>query len=188
RSIDEAAEDLKLSLASLPKRLVVIVDDLDRMEFAALKDMLFVIKKCFSFPNVSFILCYDTQSIASLETTVVSTEKISEFLEKFVNLKVGLFPSAKDLADFTSDNLKRAAERNVLSNFQLLDFVMAGLREIYQSEDYWRYLPVLGDVRKLKRLLNTAVLLGIGKTDFSNSDFDSSDLVHLLLIYINYPG
>src|SRR6266699_3402724 len=36
-------------------------------------------------------------------------------------------------------------------------------------------------------LVNTLFVLEIQKTDFDNSDFATHDLLHLVLIYINYP-
>ncbi|HEV8015317.1 MAG TPA: P-loop NTPase fold protein [Stellaceae bacterium] len=187
-TVDAAASSIRYVLSNLGHRLIVIVDDLDRMEFAALKDMLFVIKKGFFLPNVSFVLCYDTQNIAALEAASYDNEKISEFLEKFVNVKVGLYPSSGDLKGYVTENLRRALAGNLKTDFQLLDDVLNGVREIYDSEEYHRYLSFLGDVRKIKRLVNTLVLLNIDKTDFKNTDLLPRDLIHLLLIYLNHPG
>ena len=186
--MEAATADIAYTLANLRLRLIVVVDDLDRMEFTALKDMLFAIKKGFFLPNVSFILCYDTQNIAALESTSYDSEKIAEFLEKFVNVKVGLYPSSDDLKRYVTGNLKIALAGNLQTDFQLLDDALGGLRSIYDSKEYHRYLPFVGDIRKIKRLVNTLVLLNIDRADFKNTDLNPSDLIHLLLVYINYPA
>lgn len=186
-TVDDASADIRFALSNLKSRLIVIVDDLDRMAFSEVKDILFVIKKGFSLPNVSFVLCYDTQNIATLEGTLDS-EKISEFLEKFVNVKVGLYLSSKDLENYLAANLATAVKGNLATDFRLLDDALGGLRDIYRSDEYHRYVPFAGDVRKIKRLINTLVLLDIHQVDLTISDYDPGDLVRLLLLYINYPN
>ncbi len=186
-TVEAAAAGVRDALSNLKRRLIIVVDDLDRMEFAALKDMLFVIRKGFVLPNVSFVLCYDTQNIAAFEGKSYNNEKISEFLEKFVNVKVGLYPSSEDLKKYVTENLKIALAGNLQTDFQLLDCALDGLRDIYDSADYFQYLPLVGDIRKVKRLINTLVLLDIDKADFVDTDLAPRDLTLLLLLYINYP-
>jgi len=43
-------------LADLDKKVIVVVDDLDRLGFSAIKDVLFAIKKSSHVPNVSYVL------------------------------------------------------------------------------------------------------------------------------------
>ncbi len=120
-TIEYAHNEVSKVLGTLPKRVIVIIDDLDRMEFEAVKDILYVIKKCFSFPNLSFVLCYDTQNIALFGDGPSDTTKISEFLEKFVNVKQGLFPTAESLKKYLTEGRKLAAAKNPLSDPKLLD-------------------------------------------------------------------
>lgn len=187
RTLDEAATTVRYALSKISHRVVVIVDDLDRMEFSSLKDMLFVIKKGFFLPNISFVLSYDTQNIAALENATFNDEKISEFLEKFVNVKVGLYLSSADLKRFISENLRIALGKNLQTDPMLLDEALGGLRELYDSENYLEYLPVIGDIRKIKRIINTLILLNVEKADFKNIDILPRDLILLLLVYLNYP-
>ncbi|MDP2967269.1 MAG: P-loop NTPase fold protein [bacterium] len=187
-TVDDAFEDLETTLAGFEQKIIVVVDDLDRLNFSSIKDVLFVIKKSFTLPNISYVLCYDTENISALEKDRPDTEKISEFLEKFVNIKVSLYLENQTLINYVSDNLKKALVGNSQADPILVSKAIGGLIDIYKSSDYHRYLPFIGDVRKLKRLINTALLFEIEKTDFDNSDFDKHDLIHLLLIYINYPN
>jgi hypothetical protein len=186
-TIDQAAEDIRFALSTIRHRLVIIVDDLDRIEFSEIKDILFAIKKGFALPNASFILCYDSERIGALEADAPASEKISEFLEKFVNVKVGLFVSTADLERYLTAYLDAAARENPSVDFHFLDDALSGLRSIYKSANYHQYAPFVGDVRKIKRLINTLVLLKLDQIDFKISDYDTNDLIHLLLIYINYP-
>lgn len=190
-TIDDAFNDLETTLSNFNKKIIVVVDDLDRMNFSEIKDILFVIKKSFTLPNISYVLCYDTENISALEEKKHDSEKIIEFLEKFVNVKISLFLDNQVLSDYVSKNLEKVLESNLQIDplvVERMRQVMGGIVEIYKSPDFHEYLPFLGDIRKLKRLINTLLLFEIEKADFENSDFNKQDLIHLLLIYISYPN
>lgn len=190
-SVEEAFEDLEDALEALDRKVLIIIDDLDRLDFGIVKDILFSIKKSFALPNLSYVLCYDTENIADLEDAPDDKEKVREFLEKFVNIKLSIFLSSSALANFVSENFSR-----VLGDNRQLDPVAVqkllnavdGIKDIYNSRKYYEYRPFLNDVRKLKRLINLIISLDIESTDFANTDVDKPDLIHLLLIYINYPN
>jgi KAP family P-loop domain len=189
-TVDDAFDDLEVALEGLDKKVIVVVDDLDRLSFSAIKDVLFTIKKSFTLPNISYVLCYDTENIVAFEKDG-DVEKVREFLEKFVNVKTSLFLDSDVLSRYVSENFEIALQNNLQLDPYTRDnlkVAMSALIDIYKSPDFHHYQAFLGDVRKLKRLINTMMLFEIEKTDFENSDFDKLDLVHLILIYINYPN
>jgi len=187
-TIDDAFEDLEMALLNFNKKIIVIVDDLDRLNFSSIKNVLFSIKKSFTLPNISYVLCYDTENINALEKERPDIEKITEFLEKFVNVKISLYLDSKILQKYVSENLTKILTGNSQADPVLVSKAIGGLIEIYKSQDYHRYIPFIGDARKIKRLINTLLLLEIEKADFENNDFNNQDLIHLILIYINYPS
>lgn len=189
-TVDDAFEDVESVLGRLKKKVIVVVDDLDRLNFSAIKDVLFAIKKSLTLPNVTFVLCYDTENIALFEKNHKELEKITEFLEKFVNVKISLFLDTRTLSKYISEHLEKVIENNLQIDPYSLDKIRETVNvipEIFNSKNYHHYKSVLSDIRKLKRLINTLVLLEVEKTDFENSDINKQDLIHLLLIYINYP-
>lgn len=187
-SIDDIFKRLEKALSNIDKKIIIIVDDLDRLDFSEIQEVLQVVKKSFMLPNISYVLCYDTENIAALEQRNVNTEKISEFLEKFINIKISLYLDRKLLLEYFTDNKDTALADNPLANTKLVSKAAEGLKDIFESKDFHLYISFIGDARKLKRLINTIVLLGVYETDFQNYDFDKGDLIHLLLIYINYPN
>jgi hypothetical protein len=187
-TVEDALKDLTIVLSKLNKKIIVLVDDLDRLNFSSIKDVLFVINKSFALPNISYVLCYDTENISALEKDRPEVEKISEFFEKFVNVKISLFIDSEQLEKFIADNQIALQTQNPQINPILVGQALGGLKDIFKSDEYHEYLPFVGDIRKLKRLMNTITLLEIEKTDFENSDINNEDLIHLLLIYINYPN
>jgi hypothetical protein len=50
------------------------------------------------------------------------------------------------------------------------------------------YVPLLGDLRKVKRFINAMLLMNLDKADLGQSDFHDPDLVHLALLHLFYPG
>lgn len=187
-TIDDAFDDLKMTINTIDRKLIIVVDDLDRLAFSEIKEVLYVIKKSFAVPNITYVICYDIENIERMESDDGGADKISEFLEKYINVKVSLFLNGKVLIDFVTKNLSEVTVDNFQADPILISKAVSGLKEIYGSPSSWRYIKFLGNIRRLKRLINTIVLLDLEQTDFDNSDFDSKDLVHLLLIYISYPN
>lgn len=187
-TMDEIFEKLESSLLNIDKKIVIIVDDLDRLDFSAISEVLFVVKKSFILPNISYVLCYDTENIATFDTKNIDKEKIGEFLEKFINVKTSLYLDNQLLLDYFTSNKDESLLKNLMANPALVSKAVEGLKDIFASNDFHYYLPFVSDARKLKRLINTILLLEVEKTDFDNYDFDKKDLIHLLLIYINYPN
>jgi len=186
--VDDALDDLTASLEDGGRRIIVVIDDLDRVPLAIAKDMLFVIKKSFALPNVSYVLCYDTENLVRAAEPRANAAEVIEFLEKFVNVKSTLFVGSRELDEYVSENLTKALAGNSQADPELVSAAIGGLRQILQSPDYHKYATLVGDIRKLKRLINIVLYLDIGSTDFPRSDFDSQDLIHLLLLYLNYPS
>jgi hypothetical protein len=187
-TIDDVFLDLETALKDSNKKIIVVVDDLDRLTFSAIKDVLYAIKKSFTLSNVSYVLCYDTENIGVFDEKNNDVEKIREFLEKFINVKITLFVDSEMLEKFISDSSKVVLgvdEWLYQSNTQL---ALKGLREILQSPEYYNYVPFIGDLRKIKRYINILKLFELENIDHGNSDLNAQDLTHLLLIYINYPN
>lgn len=108
-------------------------------------------------------------------------------MEKFINVKTSIYLDYKLLLEYFVENKNQAIENDLTIDPVLLNKSLTGLKEIFESSDFHYYLPYIGDARKIKRLVNTIILLEVEQTDFENTDFFSSDLIHLLLLYVNHP-
>lgn len=47
-----------------------------------------MIKKAFNLPNISYVLCYDTDSLNALDQHKLDSEKISEFWKNSLMLRL----------------------------------------------------------------------------------------------------
>lgn len=190
QDMDVAFENLADGLTRLNRKVIVIIDDLDRLNFSEIRTVLFSIKKSFMLPNISYVLCYDTENIAALQGPSADAENVREFLEKFVNVKMSLFLDASTLSSYISANFERALRRNLNLDPVALGQIKATIgtiSEFCESDDFYKYQTFIGDIRKVKRLINTVLTFEIEKTEFETSDINKHDLIHLLLIYVNYP-
>lgn len=188
-SINTVLASIEEEVKNIDQKIIVIVDDLDRLSFSSIEEVLISLKKSFNIPGITFILCYDTENISVLKESG-NTSNINEFMEKFVNVKTSLFLKKKALDNYVPEKLSLILEQHPELNPIDIQKALSGLRDIYNSNQYHLYAPLVGDIRKLKRLINAIILLGFPseKFDLDNLDFDKKDLINLLLIYINYPN
>ena len=189
-SINSTYNDLAYELEKLKIRVIVIIDDLDRLHWSSIKHILFSIKRSFMLPYTSYILCYDTDKI-KITSDQPDSEKTREFIEKFVNISTSLFLNAQDLSNYTSKYFDKIAKpKLILSNeaIKQLQLVIQELITIFDSNNFRHYTPFIGDIRKIKRVLNTLLLLDIDKFEFDETDFNKRDMLHLVLIFAYYPS
>lgn len=189
-TIEETLGDLRQLLASVRTRIIVIVDDLDRLDLESVKEVLFAIRTSFDLPYVNFVLCYDTLNLGGFRSDKSDAEKIREFLEKYVNVKFSLFIDSQAMLNYVTRDFETALGKNLEMSPQKIDQVkeaISALKEIFKGNEYSDYLPLIGDLRKIKRVINTLVMLELEKIDRSSSDLDGADLLNLLLLYLNFP-
>ncbi|MEJ1959880.1 MAG: P-loop NTPase fold protein [Nitrosomonadales bacterium] len=86
-SVDDILRNLEVQLSALNRKIIIVVDDLDRLSWTEVKNILFAIKRSFMLPNVTYILCYDTENLASMENTYDDAEKVKEFLKNSLTSK-----------------------------------------------------------------------------------------------------
>ncbi|VVQ36268.1 hypothetical protein PS947_04954 [Pseudomonas fluorescens] len=189
-SINSTYNDLAYELEKLKIRVIVIIDDLDRLHWSSIKHILFSIKRSFMLPYTSYILCYDTDKIKTTPDQPDS-EKTREFIEKFVNISTSLFLNAQDLSTYTYKYFDKIAKpKLILSNeaTKQMQLAIQELISMFDSNNFRNYTPFIGDIRKIKRVFNTLLLLDIDKFEFDETDFNKRDMLHLVLIFAYYPS
>jgi predicted KAP-like P-loop ATPase len=83
-SAEAQRESVREALRELEHRVLVVIDDLDRIEAAQIRDMVRLVKLVGDFPNVTYLLSYDRGPVeAALGRT---PEEGSMYLEKIVQV------------------------------------------------------------------------------------------------------
>ncbi len=87
-SLSDAKDDLSETLLKLSHRIVVIIDDLDRLEPKEAMELLRLVRAVADFPNVVYVLCYDHNALARSIEKEAGVENGTAFLEKIIQVSV----------------------------------------------------------------------------------------------------
>ena len=94
-SAEQQREAVRGGLRRLDRRVVVLIDDLDRLEVAEIRDVVRLVKLVGDFPNTTYVLAYDQSRVAQALGDGNPVEG-GEFLEKIVQLSYDLPPIAPE--------------------------------------------------------------------------------------------
>ena len=187
-TVDELLDDIDEVLRRIGRRVIVVIDDLDRLDAKTVNNVLFATRRTFKLSQATYVLCYDTEVLAGGKE---EGSRAREFLEKFVTVKLSLFVDSSSIRNFLQRDWEKSESQleSVPSDTMVkLGAVLNELAEILAGESAAKYLPLIGDLRKVKRFINAILLMQIEKTDLGRTDFNKRDLIHLMLLHLNYPG
>lgn len=187
-TVDELLDDIDEVLRRIGRRVIIVIDDLDRLDAKTTNNVLFATRRTFKLSQATYVLCYDTEVLAGGKE---EGSRAREFLEKFVTVKLSLFVDSSSLRDFLRRDWEPAESQlgSVPSDTMVkLGTVLSELADILDGELAAMYLPLVGDMRKVKRFINAMLLMQIEKTNLGRTDFNKRDLINLMLLHLNYPG
>lgn len=121
QSIHEQRRGLELELAKLDFRVVMIMDDMDRLQPDELLVVLKVIRLIGDFPNVHYLLAYDERTLLDvLMGTPIGNgieERAAQYLDKIVQVRF-------DLPPLTESQEELLFDEGVLGAFQSVGAVV----------------------------------------------------------------
>ncbi|QCF26491.1 KAP P-loop protein [Hydrocarboniclastica marina] len=187
-TVDALLDDIDEVLRRIDRRVIIVIDDLDRLDAKTVNNVLFATRQTFKLSRATYILCYDTEVLAESQE---ESSRAREFLEKFVTVKLSLFVDSSSIRDFLRRDWQRSENKLGLipSDTMLkLGAVLCELADILNGDLAASYLPVVGDMRKVKRFVNAMLLMQIEKSDLGRTDFNRRDLINLMLLHLHFPG
>ena len=187
-TVDDLLDDIDDVLRRIGRRVIVVIDDLDRLDPKTVNNVLFATRRTFKLSQATYVLCYDTEVLAAGKE---EGSRAREFLEKFVTVKLSLFVDSSSLRNFLRRDWERAESQlgSVPSDTMMkLGEILNELADVLGGESAAKYLPLIGDLRKIKRFINAVLLMQIEKTNLGRTDFNRRDLINLMLLHLNYPG
>lgn len=185
--LEQSFEALENALKEINHRVIVIIDDLDRISFEDAKKVLYLVKYSFPLPNLTYLLIFDTQNLVKLGNANLDAFYVTEFLEKFVGVKLTLILNSQRIDNYLVHCYDHALKDVIVSDEANLRKIIDSLRDLLSSNSYYFYEPYIGDIRKVKKFLNIILLLKLDKPSLIDLDYDERDLVHLILVYLNFP-
>lgn len=120
-SLLQLKSDLTNDLIGLGHRFVVTIDDVDRLEPADVMEVVRLVRSVADFPNVVYLLCYDSSVLAHSIEQVTKVQDGKAFLEKIVQLTVLVpHPEPFQLRQWFGEELKRIATPKSAEEFERL--------------------------------------------------------------------
>ncbi len=171
-SLREARDEISKDLCGLPLPILIVIDDIDRLDRDEVRTLFQLIKACADFPNVRYLLLFDREQV--LHALEGAVNDPSAFLEKIVTLQF-------DLPEATS------RQRSALLDEALSSL---GIHETLEKQHMDRLamafdevlLPGLSTVRQVKRFVSTVRALLPGVIVDGHRNIDPADF--LLLEYL----
>lgn len=112
------------ALESLSRRIVVLIDDLDRLEPKEAVEVLRLVQSVADFPNVTYVLCYDRARLAESVTQVTGIKDGAAYLEKIVQVVLPVpFPQRSAMRHMFITRLKTITGRTELDE-RLSDVIL----------------------------------------------------------------
>lgn len=172
--INKQKSALIASLRDLKHRFIVTVDDVDRLEPAEVVEVLRLVRSVADFPNIVYLLCYDSGILAESVRRGADVPDGAAFLEKIVQLTVMVpQPEPFQLRQWFGDEVLRITGG-------LPDVQLRRLRAVIDHEGGKRLQTPRAVVRSLDSLRFFWPALREEKVDVA-------DLVWLLLIKDHAP-
>ena len=175
--INALKQSIAETLRKQGKRIVIVIDDIDRLTPEEIRQFFRVIKAVADFPNVLYLLAFDREMVVKALTEKQDLPG-DQYLEKIVQVPIDLpLPDRSHLRDML---------------FSELDLVLQGTPADLFDQDYWRevYLggidPFITTPRDVVRLVN-AFRVTYSHPDVSG-EVNAVDFIGLETLRVFHPA
>lgn len=108
--LSELKDQLVKALQDLEHRIIIAIDDVDRLEPGEVIEVLRLVRSVVDLPGVIYLLCYDSKILTHSIERATGVESGIDYLEKIVQLTVMVpQPESLQLRHWFSDELSRIA-------------------------------------------------------------------------------
>lgn len=145
--LDETRIILEKALIEANKKIIIIIDDIDRLTNSQIRDVFQLVKQVADFPNVIYVLAMDREVVCSALTEVHNIDG-NEYLEKIIQVP------------FELPELRKSKLHNIF--FNKLEQILGNLPgEVVLDQNYWNKVfrnciePYINTLRDVNRVINT---------------------------------
>jgi len=128
-SLLQARDEARATVRNLEQRLVVVIDDIDRLRAKEIRAVMQLVKAVADFPNTSFLLSMDSEQVARALAEKDDPSEGHRYLQKIVQLNVSVPPV--DLGDAVRDVRVRFEKLNSSLSHQLKPYEQSLLSEAF---------------------------------------------------------
>lgn len=180
KTIEEIRNQISDELKKLNKKLVIIIDDLDRCEPDEIITMLNVIKNIGNFNNVIYLISFDKLHIIEALKEKWFHE---DYIEKIINTEIHIpIPSKEKKIIYFKDEFIKICEHVNLEKWKIKEACrlitgnwMTGLDEIFEKEN-------LRFIKRLLNKLNVSLTLVFNTNPEKINELDVNNIVNIVLI------
>ncbi|WP_168455199.1 KAP family P-loop NTPase fold protein [Bacillus cereus] len=176
-SLSDLKEEIETLLKDYPKRIVVYIDDIDRLEGSEIRMIFKLVRLVADFPKVTYILALDEEVVQKSLSSVYQFEEkgnledAKKYIEKFIQIPIYLpKPDVIDLYSLCKKQLNKIIEEN-----NILDK---------------SYNEIINDLIELKlSLRDVSRYFNLVKfyLPFLKEEVNVRDLLYLILIQVSSP-
>lgn len=145
--LEASKKFLEKYLLDINKKIIVVIDDLDRLTNIQIRETFQLVKQVADFPNLIYILSMDREVVARALTEVQNIDG-NDYLEKIVQIP---FEIPKIEKDKLQNILNSKIEKIIESNSDLIEININ-----YWSKVYFKCIePYINTIRDVNRVINT---------------------------------
>lgn len=161
---------------SQPERVLMVIDDLDRLSTSEIREVFRLVKSVADFPGIVYVLCYDVDVVRTSLDDVIANQKGGAYLEKLVQMSLPVpTPTPSARRRLFDSRIERHAEQadaeGLFSSVRMDEMFSKGLADLLQTP------------RRVKRLFDVVDARYPGLS----ADVDLADFVGLMALRESVP-
>lgn len=175
RTIDDIRDEIEDKLRTNNKKVIVIVDDIDRLPAIQIKQLFQMIKKTCNFVCLHYILCMDKRVVlSSLENIQGKNISSKNYLDKIIQVEINIDnPTTDQIENYLFSNLETIYKKYG-NQINVDDDRLIEIHNWLGLDDF--------NIRDINRALNDTVF----KLSYFENNIDFIDLVNMSLIETKY--
>lgn len=185
QSAHELYESISDTIKDLNVKIVITIDDLDRLSEKEILEVLKLVRNTSNFPNTVFFVALDKDYV--IKTINLEKSKATEYLDKFFQLEISIakVPKSKVLSYLEDEliiflnnfdtNFKDSKKLRNFFKLRTLEIHISSFREVKRF--YNQFVLDFKLVNQVKEILKTPDEL----------DIQINDLINLTLLKLYYP-
>lgn len=142
--LEESKDELKNALSDISSKIVVVIDDIDRLNNSQIRDIFQLVKQVGDFPNVIYVLLMDREVVSSALKEVHNIDG-NEYLDKIIQVPF-------EIPDISKEKLYEILREKLESIYTKLRIKMK-IDQIYMSyvldNCVYPYVKTLRDVNRI---------------------------------------
>lgn len=162
-------------LKDQPYRILIVMDDIDRLSNEQIRQVFQLITSVAKFPNTTYLLAFD-QEIVVKALKQVQEGYGEDYLEKIIQMPI-------QLPDIQHDDLRQTL-------FGRLDNILQNNKSVGFEKNHWDSIfpnciePYIKNIRDINRLCNSVQF----KLSAVSSEVDFADILALSTMELLFPG